>query len=147
MNKPNIAKAVPFVSLGGALEALRVAVAVFFMAHAVTRIFNGTIPRFAHFLEERGWPQGELLVWLITITEIGCGCLLLARRHVRWATLPLAFIAFMGIVIIHWQLGWFVGEHGSGGMEYSLSLLVSLLVVAAADREGVYRRPLAPRVA
>ena len=37
------------------------------------------------------------------------------------------------IVIIHWRLGWFVGEHGSGGMEYSVSLMVSLLVIAAAD--------------
>jgi len=37
------------------------------------------------------------------------------------------------MVIIHWRLGWFVGEHGSDGMEYSVSLMVSLLVIAAAD--------------
>ena len=52
----------------------------------------------------------------------------------------------MGIVIIHWQLGWFVGEHGTGGMEYSLSLMVSLLVIAAADATARDdRRPLAAR--
>jgi len=51
----------------------------------------------------------------------------------RWMALGLFIIAAMGIVIIHWQFGWFVGEHGTGGMAYSLSLMASLLVIAAAD--------------
>ena len=38
-------------------------------------------------------------------------------------------------MIIHARLGWFVGEHGTGGMDYSLSLMVSLLVIAAADTD------------
>jgi putative oxidoreductase len=47
----------------------------------------------------------------------------------------LASIALGGIVIIHAQLGWFVGEHGTGGSEYSVCLLLCLLVIAAADDE------------
>ena len=38
-------------------------------------------------------------------------------------------------ILIHANLGWFVGEHGVGGMEYSLCLIVALLVIAAADAE------------
>jgi hypothetical protein len=50
------------------------------------------------------------------------------------------FFAAMGIVFIRAQLGWFVGEHGTGSMEYSLCLMVSLLVVAAFDAEKVSGR-------
>jgi putative oxidoreductase len=116
---------------------LRAAVAVFFMAHASVRVIHGTIPGFAAFLESRGWPYGVALVWAITLLELVCGTLLICNRYVRWAAAGLFFVAFMGIVIIHAPLGWFVGEHGSGGMEYSLSLMFSLLVVAAFDAEKV----------
>lgn len=126
----------PFVSLPTALLLLRVSVAIFFMAHAVVRVVTGTIPQFGAFLEQRGWPQGVLLVWCITSYELIAGTLMALGWRARWMALGLFFIAAMGIVIIHWQLGWFVGEHGNGGMEYSLSLMVSLLVIAAADVAG-----------
>lgn len=126
----------PFVSLAAALVVLRVAVAIFFMAHAAVRVVNGTIPGFGAFLQQQGWPQGVLLVWAITLYELVGGTLMALGWRARWMALGLFFIAAMGIVIIHARLGWFVGEHGSGGMEYSWSLMVSLLVIAAADREA-----------
>jgi putative oxidoreductase len=49
-------------------------------------------------------------------------------------------ILLVGIALIHRHLGWFVGEHGTGGSEYSVSLLLALLVIAAADRSGADRR-------
>lgn len=123
----------PFVSLASALIVLRVAVAIFFMAHAAVRVANGSIPQFGAFLGLRGWPQGVLLVWCITLFELIAGTLMALGWRTRWMALGLFLIAAMGIVIIHWRLGWFVGEHGTGGMEYSVSLMVSLLVIAAAD--------------
>jgi putative oxidoreductase len=42
-------------------------------------------------------------------------------------------IAVGGIVLIHAKLGWFVGEHGVGGVEYSLCLIVALSVIAAEE--------------
>jgi putative oxidoreductase len=125
----------PFLTLAGAHLLLRVACAVFFMAHALVRIVTHTIPGFGEFLEVRGWPQGLLLVWLITLYELTAGTMIALGRHVQLFSAGLIFIATMGIVIIHAQLGWFVGEHGVGGMEYSVSLIVSLLVLAAADAE------------
>ena len=123
----------PFISLPTALLVLRVAVAVFFMAHAAVRVVNGSIPQFGAFLGQRGWPQGVLLVWGITAYVLIAGSLMALGWRARWMALGLFIIAAMGIVIIHWQFGWFVGEHGTGGMEYSLSLMASLLVIAAAD--------------
>ena len=41
----------PFLGLTTALVLLRVAVAIFFMAHALVLIVNGTIPGFGAFLD------------------------------------------------------------------------------------------------
>lgn len=128
--------AFPYVTLAQAITTLRVATAIFFMAHAVVRIYNGSIPGFAQFLAVRGWPLALGIVWAITVCEILSGIALILGRQVRLAASALMFIDIMGIVIIHAQLGWFVGEHGTGGVEYSLALLVSLLTIAAADRHS-----------
>jgi len=37
-------------------------------------------------------------------------------------------------VLIHSKFGWFVGEHGTGGSEYSVALLLLLFLVAVDDR-------------
>ena len=39
-----------------------------------------------------------------------------------------------GIVIVHAAKGWFVGEHGAGGVEYSIVLFVACVVIAAGDK-------------
>jgi putative oxidoreductase len=127
----------PFVRPPVALLLLRGALALFFMAHALVRLVNGSVPQFGAFLERGGWPQGVLLVHLISAGELAAGSAMLAGRWVRWAAAYLFFIAGMGIVLIHARLGWFVGEHGVGGMEYSLSLMVGLLTVAAFDAQSL----------
>lgn len=126
----------PFISLDASFVIARIMTAVFFMAHAGVRIARWTIPQFALFWENLGLSlsMGTVIVWAITLTELACGALLIAGRHVRLATIPLAAIAAGGIVLIHARLGWFVGEHGTGGSEYSVALLVLLLLVAAQDK-------------
>jgi putative oxidoreductase len=69
----------------------------------------------------------------ITAYELGAGSLLLFNRGVRWAASGLAVIVATGIWLIHRHNGWFVGEHGTGGSEYSVALLAMLLVIAADD--------------
>jgi len=123
----------PYISLAHSLILLRVAVAVFFMAHAAVRTVNGSIPNFGGFLETKGLPAGVVLVWLISLYELSAGLMMALGKFTRPMTAGFAVIVIGGIVLIHAPLGWFVGEHGVGGMEYSMSLLVSLLVVAAAD--------------
>ena len=122
----------PFISLQTSLTVLRVVTPLFFMAHAAVRITSGSIPQFAGLMGSRGLPQPLALVWAITVVELVAGTLMILGLQVRLAAAALASIALGGIVIIHAQLGWFVGEHGSGGSEYSVCLLLCLLVVAAA---------------
>ncbi|HZX28455.1 MAG TPA: DoxX family protein [Telluria sp.] len=123
-------------ALAGSLVLLRVTVALLFMAHAGVRVLNGSVPQFAHFLGERGWPLTTAIVWAITAFELAGGVLLILGRLTQWVVAGYFFIAGMGIVIIHFQNGWFVGEHGVGGMEYSVLLMVALVVIAAAQREN-----------
>ncbi len=125
----------PFLGLNPSLVVLRIGTAMLFMAHAVVRIANGTIPRFADFLGALGFPQPLLWVWAITLVEIIGGSLMIAGIKVRWMALGLMVIAAGGIVLIHARQGWFVGEHGTGGIEYSACLILCLLVIAAADVE------------
>lgn len=123
----------PWLSLRHTLLLLRLSLAGIFLAHALVRIFNGTIPRFGGFLENKGLPAGVALVWAITVFEIAGGALLAAGKLVCWMCAGFILLLLTGIVLIHAERGWFVGEHGSGGCEYSVILMVALLVTAAAD--------------
>lgn len=125
----------PFLSGVLVMALLRITTAGLFMAHAIVRIVVGSIPQFGVAMESMGFPSGILWVWVITITEIVAGTLLIAGRYVRWATVPLLTIVIGGIILIHRKFGWFVGEHGTGGSEYSVALTIMLLVIAVADRD------------
>ena len=124
-----------FVSLRTSLITLRVGIPILFMAHATVRIVNGSIPQFAGFLGSVGFSQPLLVVWAITVTELIAGTALALGYYQRSASLALAAIALGGIAIIHRRFGWFVGEHGTGGSEYSVALLLALLVLYAAGNE------------
>jgi len=123
------------------LILLRVGTAALFMAHALVRVMKpGSIPQFGLFLEKCGLPQGASIVWLITVFELGAGLLMALGLGTRYMAAGFGVILLGGIALIHRHLGWFVGEHGSGGSEYSvallLALLLALLVVASADISG-----------
>jgi putative oxidoreductase len=125
----------PFITLTQSLVILRVATAGMFLAHSIVRICNGTIPQFAGFMANKGFPFSMLIVILITIFETVGSLLLLFGYFSRWLAAGFIFMLLMGNLIIHIDQGWFVGEHGSGGMEYSFELIFALLVIAAGDKE------------
>ena len=52
-----------------------------------------------------------------------------------------AVIVAVGIYLIHRHNGWFVGEHGVGGSEYSVALLAMLLAIAAHDADTRREQP------
>lgn len=117
------------------MSVARIATASFFVAHAVARIVLGTITQFGRFMEEQGFAYGEAWVWSITATELVAGLCLAGGRQVRIAGTALLMIVVGGIVLIHRHFGWFVGEHGTGGSEYSAALIVLLLVILADSED------------
>jgi putative oxidoreductase len=125
----------PFLSPVQATFVARIAVALLFALHAVVRVINWTIPRFAMFMESVGFPDGTATVWAITATELAAAALLIAGRNIRIACVALMTIAVGGILLIHRHFGWFVGEHGTGGSEFSVALIVLLIVVSAGHKK------------
>jgi putative oxidoreductase len=109
----------------------RVLVAGLFIAHGLMRISNGTVDNFGEFLETKGFPLGFVLAWLITLYEIIAGTLLLAGRWTRIVALGFVVHQVMGILLVHAKNGWFVVGPGVGGMEYSVLLIGSCLLIAA----------------
>ena len=126
----------PFINFKQSIILLRFLTAAIFILHAGFRIIYSTSGQFADFLNSKGLPFGLQIVWLITIFEIAGGVLLIAGKYVRLITAGFILILLVGIILIHFSLGWFVGEHGTGGCEYSVILIGCLLVIAASHREN-----------
>lgn len=126
-----------FYSLQTSLILLRISLAIIFLAHAIVRIANSTIEQFGGFMESKGFPYGVAWVWAITAFEIICGLLLAFGFFTKIISAGFIFLLIVGIVLIHVNFGWFVGEHGTGGSEYSFILIMAFLVIAATDCQKV----------
>jgi putative oxidoreductase len=124
-----------FLTTPQAIIILRIVTGLIFVAHAAVRVIGSTVDRFGGFLDTKGFAFGVLIVWILTVYEIAAGLLLALGIFTRWLALGFIIIIVTGIIIIHAANGWFVGEHGTGGMEYSIILIASLLVIAAADKK------------
>jgi putative oxidoreductase len=127
----------PFLSLSATLVILRISVAFIFLAHSSVRVADSTVAQFGEFLENRGFPFGVVWVWGITAFEITGGLLLAFGYFTKILSAGFIFLLVAGIILIHASFGWFVGEHGTGGCEYSFILIAALIVIAASDQEQV----------
>ncbi|MCA0374285.1 MAG: DoxX family protein [Gemmatimonadetes bacterium] len=125
----------PFLSTDRWLVVLRVVLGLYMCAHGATRAAVGTVDDFGVFLAGRGFPLGLALAWGITITEIAGGLTLAAGRVVRPLCAVFVLQHVMGILLVHGPRGWFTVGHQSGGAEYSVLLVVCLLVVASAAQQ------------
>jgi putative oxidoreductase len=118
-----------------ALIALRIAVASLLFIHGTFRIYDNGPPGFGEFLGSQGLPFGLALAWIITIMEVVGTLVLASGRLVPYLALYFSAVLTAGIVLIHGKEGWFVVGGGRNGMEYSVCLIVCLLVTAWADRD------------
>jgi putative oxidoreductase len=123
----------PFISLETSLIFLRISLAIIFLAHSVVRIANGSVWQFGDFMSEKGFPYGIIWVFGITAFEIIGGILLLAGYFTKVISAGFILLLLVGILLIHINSGWFVGEHGTGGIEYSFILIMAFLVVASVN--------------
>ena len=113
-----------------ALAVLRIAVAVLIILHGVARVWLGIVDDFGTYLDGLGFSFGLVLAWIITVVEIVGGVALAAGFFVRplaiWFTVQL----LAGVALIHFAEGWFVVGAGRNGMEYSVLLIVALVLLA-----------------
>jgi putative oxidoreductase len=117
-----------------AVILLRIVVGLLLAAHGCIRIYAGTVNDFGGFLNNKGFPAGYFIAWFLTVFEIAGG-LLMALGYVTKGIACIFIIELLaGILLVHAANGWFVVGYQSGGMEYSVLLIVCLIVIAAGDR-------------
>ncbi|RXM44665.1 DoxX family protein [Flavobacterium sp. YO64] len=117
------------------LMLLRIAVAVILLTHSVFGIFNNGINDFGNlYLNQIGFaPFGVFLAWSIKLSHIAAAVLLLLNKYVEPAGFVTIFILVMGIILVHFQEGWFVVGGGRNGVEYNFLLICVLLAVMFPD--------------
>jgi putative oxidoreductase len=54
---------------------------------------------------------------------------LLFNKLVNCSSLWFIFVLIMGIILVHFQNGWFVVGHGQNGVEYSVLLICCFIVL------------------
>ncbi len=110
---------------------LRIATAIILLTHSVFGMFNGGINDFGNlYLNQIGFaPFGVFLAWSIKISHVVAAILLLFNKYVKPAGFITIFVLIMGIVLVHFQEGWFVVGGGRNGVEYNFLLICVLLAI------------------
>jgi putative oxidoreductase len=125
----------PFITSSQALIIFRVVLGLMLAAHGVMRLSAGTVGGFGEFLNSKGFLIGPAIAWFLTIFEMAGGLLMAAGYFVRWIAAIFMIEHCFGIILVHAPNGWFVVGHQSGGVEYSVLIIFSLLVIAASSKK------------
>lgn len=125
----------PFLSYAATGTLLRVVTGLLLVAHGSIRLYSGTVDDFGGFLDSKGFPGGTAIAWCLTLVEIAGGLLLAAGVFRCWLAAFFVIELLMGIVLVHATNGWFVVGYQTGGVEYSVLLIVCLLHVAAGGKK------------
>jgi putative oxidoreductase len=110
---------------------LRIAVAIILLTHSVFGIFDNGINDFGNlYLNQIGFaPFGVFIAWSIKLSHIIAAVLLILNKYLKLAGFVTIFILIMGIILVHFQEGWFVVGGGRNGMEYNFLLIIVLLAI------------------
>jgi putative oxidoreductase len=106
------------------------------MAHGFQRLYYSTVNDFGEFLNAKGFPIGPVLAWSITLFELIGGLMLMLGKFTRWICFAWMIVIVMGIILVHAQNGWFVVGPSTGGVEYSIALLLMLITLASHDAKN-----------
>ncbi|MBF4467388.1 DoxX family protein [Flavobacterium sp. LC2016-12] len=110
---------------------LRIAVAIILLTHSVFGMFNNGINDFGNlYLNQIGFaPFGVFLAWSIKLSHVIAAILLLLNKYVKFAGFVTIFVLLMGIILVHFEEGWFVVGGGRNGVEYNFLLIVVLIAI------------------
>jgi putative oxidoreductase len=111
-----------------ALLLPRVSLGVMFIAHAWLKISVFTVPGFAGFLGQAGFPA--FLAWPVVLVELIGGLALLLGLYARAVSVAMLPV-LLGALMVHAGNGW-VFNAPNGGWEYPAFLIVGALVQALA---------------
>ena len=115
---------------------LRIAVAIILLVHSIPGMFNNGIHDFGkYYLDEQGFaPMGIALAWAIKLSHVAAAICLLVNRFIIWSSVVTICILIAGIIMVHWQDGWFVVGGGRNGIEYNFLLICVLTAIMLAPK-------------
>lgn len=113
-----------------ALVIIRVAVAGNLLIHGTFRLVTGGAFGFDGHLQALGFPP--FTAWTITFFEILGSVAIIAGKWVTPLCLLFCLELLMGIILVHFQEGWFVVGGGRNGMEYSVLLILCFTATGVA---------------
>jgi putative oxidoreductase len=128
-------KKFPFITTSQSLVLLRVVISGLMMAHGLIRLIVAAVNGFGEFLNSKGFVIGVFIAWFLTIFEVAGGLIMATGYFVKWIAAVFIIELTMGIILVHAPVGWFVVGYQTGGAEYSVLLIFSLLVIAASARK------------
>lgn len=110
---------------------LRIAVSIILLTHSISGMFNNDINDFGNlYLNQIGFaPFGVFLAWSIKLSHVVAAILFLLNKYVKLAGFVTIFVLLMGIILVHYQEGWFVVGGGRNGVEYNFLLIVVVLTI------------------
>jgi putative oxidoreductase len=126
----------PFLQTKTLLIIFRVTVGLFLMAHGLMRLYVNSLHGFGEFLASNGFPYGYALAWCVTLLDIVGGILLVSGIARKPVCIAFIIELIMGIILVHFKNGWFVVGHQSGGIEYSVLLIICLLLIASTGKNN-----------
>ena len=103
--------------------AIRAALGIMFIAHAYLKIAVFTVPGFAGFLTQTGFPAA--LAWPIILAELIGGIAILLGIYGRAVSVALLPV-LLGAVLVHAPNGWLFNAP-NGGWEYPAFLAVAAI--------------------
>ena len=119
-----------------ALIGFRIVVSSIFIIHGIARsVIYKTVDGFGEFLDSKGFVIGFFIAWFITIFEIVGGLTMAAGKYVSYIAIVFIIQLIMGIILVHMQHGWFVVGAHTGGVEYSVLIIASLVLLAVSYRK------------
>jgi putative oxidoreductase len=119
--------------------ALRAALGIMFIAHAYLKIAVFTVPGFAGFLTQVGFPA--YLAWPIILAELIGGLAILLGFYGRAVSVVLLPV-LLGALLVHAPNGW-VFNAPNGGWEYPAFLALAALAHALIGDGAFAVKPLA----
>lgn len=119
------------------LFVLRASLGIMFIAHALLKYTVFTMPGFANFLSQIGYPSA--LAWPIFLAELIGGAAILVGFFGRYVSIALMPV-LLGALLVHAPNGWLFTA-ANGGWEYPAFLVVAALTHILAGDGAFAVRP------
>ena len=110
---------------------LRFSIAIILLAHSIPSFLDNSINDFGNlYLNQNGFaPVGVYIAWAIKISHVVAALCLLLEKYVKLVSIVTISILLMGIIMVHYQEGWYVVGGGRNGVEFNFLLIFVFLTL------------------